>query len=154
MSGLGIRDPIEASGHVFNTCVKAKKMLFDAIISSCTVRTMCRSIDNKCSTWPSLIPTMDNHITASPDKIKDAFAIRYSLPSEKPRHVQCGEQLNMTHALNCKKVVLSQLYTMKLGILTMTFVINLAGLHQIISKPVLQEAFNDQPGLSSYWKVR
>ena len=31
---------------------------------------------------------------------------------------------------------------------------NLAGLHQIISEPVLQEASDNQPGLRADWKVQ
>ena len=33
IGGIGIRDPIEASKHAFNTSVKATKMLSDAIIA-------------------------------------------------------------------------------------------------------------------------
>ena len=32
-------------------------------------RKMRRIIDNKCSTWLSIIPTMDNHFALSPDEL-------------------------------------------------------------------------------------
>ena len=68
-------------------------------------RKMRRIIDNKCSTWLSIIPTLDNHFALSPDEFRDALAIQYNFtPKRIPDMCDgCGEQFNLTHALNCKK---------------------------------------------------
>ena len=62
---------------------------------------------------------------------------------------------DLTHAraLNCKKGGLvtarhNEARDLNCDLCT------LAGLHQIISKPVLQEPSDDQPGLRADWKVR
>jgi len=195
MGGIGIRDPIEASKHAFNTSVKATKMLSDAIISRGKIeidiyeeslrsittemkktkdvedqsqvehlvenlppnkgRKMRRIIDNKCSTWLSIIPTLDNHFALSPDEFRDALAIRYNFtPKRIPDMCDgCGEQFNMTHALNCKKGGLVTARHNEARDLNCDLC-HLAGLHQIISEPVPQEASDNQPGLRADWKVR
>ena len=65
----------------------------------------------------------------------------------------CGEHFDLTHALNCKKGGLvtarhNEARDLNCDLCT------LAGLHQIISEPVLQEPSDDQPGLRADWKVR
>ena len=64
----------------------------------------------------------------------------------------CGEHFDLTHALNCKKRGLVTVRHNEARDLNCDLN-TLAGLHQIISEPVLQEPSDDQPGLRADWKV-
>ena len=64
-----------------------------------------RIVENKSSTWLSIIPTQDNFFSMSPDEFRDALALRYLFtPKNVPSTCDsCGEDFNICHALNCKK---------------------------------------------------
>ena len=120
-----------------------------------TSRKVRRILESKCSTWLSIVPTTDNHFALSPDEFRDALSVRYLFsPKRIPDTCDgCGEHFDLTHALNCKKGGLvtarhNEARDLNCDLCT------LAGLHQIISEPVLQEPSDDQPGLRADWKVR
>jgi len=120
-----------------------------------TSRKVRRILESKCSTWLSIVPTTDNYFALSPDEFRDALSVRYLFsPKRIPDTCDgCGEHFDLTHALNCKKGGLvtarhNEARDLNCDLCT------LAGLHQIISEPVLQEPSDDQPGLRADWKVR
>uniref|UniRef100_A0A8D9AKY5 Uncharacterized protein n=1 Tax=Cacopsylla melanoneura TaxID=428564 RepID=A0A8D9AKY5_9HEMI len=68
-------------------------------------RVLERVFDAKCSQWLTAIPTAADHFDLSPNQFRDALAMRYGHePNGLPSHCDgCGEQMNLTHALDCKK---------------------------------------------------
>jgi len=102
-----------------------------------------RILENKCSTWLSVTPTNDNHFALSPDEFRDALPIRYNYsPRDLPSTCDgCGEELNLCHALNCKKGGLVTARHNEIRDLNCDFC-TIAGLKQIISEPILQNQMN------------
>ena len=66
---------------------------------------MKRIFENKCSTWLSIIPTNEIFFALSPDEFRDAITRRNNLtPKGLPSICDgCSENLDLCHALNCKK---------------------------------------------------
>ena len=115
-----------------------------------------RILENKCSTWLSVIPTNDNFFAMSADEFRDAMAIRYyfgmkGLPSACDG---CGENFDLNHALNCKKGGLVTARHNEARDLNCDLCA-LAGLAQVTSEPILQESTGDDTkGLRADWSVR
>ena len=116
-----------------------------------------RLLDNKCSTWLSILPTNDNFFALSPDEFRDAVALRYQFtPKGLPSTCDgCSEDFDLCHALNCKKGGLVIARHNELRDLNCDLC-SLAGLSQIISEPIVQESNEDDEleGLRADWSVR
>uniref|UniRef100_A0A8D8SFY5 Uncharacterized protein n=2 Tax=Cacopsylla melanoneura TaxID=428564 RepID=A0A8D8SFY5_9HEMI len=67
-------------------------------------RTLTRVVEGKASHWLNVIPTAADHYDLSPTQFRDALALRYGheIPLSQ-RCDGCDLQMDMNHALNCKK---------------------------------------------------
>uniref|UniRef100_A0A8D9B3J6 C2H2-type domain-containing protein n=1 Tax=Cacopsylla melanoneura TaxID=428564 RepID=A0A8D9B3J6_9HEMI len=68
-------------------------------------RILERITSGNCSQWLTVIPTSNDHFDLSPTQFRDALAMRYGyellgLPTNCDG---CGQEMNLTHALDCKK---------------------------------------------------
>ena len=79
-----------------------------------TLRVVKQAKEKGAGSWLSVIPLEEQGFTLTKSEIRDSLALRYKrilrgLPSKCP----CGQQFDINHALNCKKVgfVIIQHYT-------------------------------------------
>jgi len=119
-------------------------------------RALLRKINQKCSSWLSVIPSNDNNFDLSPDEFRDSIALRYGrTPVDLPKFCDAdGENFDVNHALNCSKGGLvygrhNECRDLHCDLL------KLAGFKQIVSEPVLRESdLNGENGLRADWGVR
>ena len=56
------------------------------------------------SNWLNVLPLEDHGFTLTKGDFRDALALHYNKPLRSlPSNCPCGQKLNVTHALNCKK---------------------------------------------------
>ena len=110
-------------------------------------------MNQKCSSWLSIIPLEGNNFDLSPTEFRDALALRYGLqPVDLPSKCDAdGEDFDLNHALNCPKGGLvygrhNELRDLNCALLEQ------AGLKQIISEPIIHET--DETQLRADWGVR
>uniref|UniRef100_A0A8D8LKG0 Reverse transcriptase domain-containing protein n=1 Tax=Cacopsylla melanoneura TaxID=428564 RepID=A0A8D8LKG0_9HEMI len=79
----------------------------DRIISALPAkakRCVSRVIQGNASHWLTVIPTSADNFDLSPTQFRDALYMRYGKEISLPQMCDgCGDQMNVTHALNCKK---------------------------------------------------
>ena len=115
-----------------------------------------RNLDTKCSTFLSIITTNDNLFALSPDESRDAIASRYNLSPKGFRayvYNGCSEKFDICSAPNCKKGAFVSACHNALRYLHWDLS-SMAGVSQIISKPIVQESNEDLEGLRADWSVR
>ena len=138
------------------TDLSSTKDLINSLPEEKSVK-MKRIFENKCSTWLSIIPTNENFFALSPDEFRDAITLRYNLtPKGLPSICDgCSENLDLCHALNCKKGGLVTARHNELRDLNCDLC-SMAGLSHIISEPIVQESNenDDLKGLRADWSVR
>ena len=115
-----------------------------------------RIMSYKCSSWLSANPWEDSYFVMTPDEFRDSMACRYS---KTPRNLQawcdgCGKPFDVDHALDCKNGGL--VYQRHNESRDENCDLNRkAGLSQVISEPIIQEADANGAGeLRGDWSVR
>jgi len=116
-------------------------------------RCVMRKLDHKCSGWLSVLPTEINQFQMSAPEFRDALALRYGrTPNNLPSRCDAdGEVFDLNHALNCAKGGLVYARHNELRDLNCSL-LELAGLKQIISEPVVYES--DEESLRADWAAR
>ena len=116
-------------------------------------RSIARKLDFQCSTWLSVIPLESNHFDMSAIEFRDALALRYGrLPVNLPSHCDADDNpFTVDHALNCARGGLIYARHNELRDLNCSL-LELAGLKQIISEPILSESEDEQ--LRADWAAR
>ena len=161
----GSRLDLNMHDHTIRTALKKKEedekqMSEETLVllksfSKDAERSIIRKIENKCSGWLSIAPTDRNHFDMSPDEFRDSLALRYHrLPVNLPS--QCdidGEVFSVNHALNCPRGGLVYARHNELRDLNCSL-LELAGLKQIISEPIIQEETAQTNMLRADWSVR
>ncbi|KAI5742861.1 hypothetical protein M8J77_012006 [Diaphorina citri] len=68
-------------------------------------RKLERITSNNCSQWLTVIPISNDHFDLSPTQFRDALAMRYGneLQGLPANCDGCGQEMNLNHALDCKK---------------------------------------------------
>jgi hypothetical protein len=112
-----------------------------------------RKLDHKCSGWLSVLPSEINQFQMSASEFSDALALRYGrTPNNLPSRCDAdGEVFDLNHALNCAKGGLVYARHNELRDLNCSL-LELAGLKQIISEPVVYES--DEVSLRADWAAR
>ena len=110
----------------------------------------------KCSSWLTVVPTLDNGFFMSANQFRDAVALRYGrTPKNLPTHCDAdGEDFTVCHALNCKKGGLVTLRHNELRDLNIDLA-KTAGFRSVVKEPIIKESnVEGEGGLRADWSVR
>jgi len=98
------------------------RLVFSSVLSGMPSMTSCavqHAVDFHTSGWLNVLPLIHHHFDLSAQQFHYALCLRYHRPlSLIPASCDgCGEDFNLTHALDCCKVVWSLSIIMRLGML-------------------------------------
>jgi len=82
------------------------RLVFSSVLSgmpSMTSRVVQRAVDFHTSGWLNVLPLIHHHFDLSAQQFRDALCLYYHHPLSLIPAYGCGEDFNLTHALDCCK---------------------------------------------------